>query len=364
MGKHYVILGCGGYIGSHLISRLLQNSDITISGWDLDDFKIQRFLDHPNFSFYKEDISDIQAKPAFLEAFHRADAVIQLAAICNPAKYNTDPLSVIRSNFIDGYPLVDFCSEHKKWLIHFSTSEVYGRTLSSYCGDSEYEQPELFELEEDVTPLVMGPIVNQRWSYASSKQLMDRYIYAHHHSTGMPFTIIRPLNFFGPRMDYLPGFDGEGVPRVLACFMGALIENTPMKIVDGGTARRTITAIDDAIDALELMLEKPEQAQGEIFNIGNRDNEVNMLQLADLMRNTYAEITGDDTFRDHKIEFVSGEEFYGKGYEDCDRRLPNIEKAMDKLGWEPSIKLPEILRETMQSYYDGYVLKDEQALTA
>lgn len=364
MTKHYIILGCGGYIGSHLMNRLLKRDDITVSGWDLDDAKISEHVGHPNFDFHKEDISGIEHKPHFLEAFEKAEGVIQLAAICNPAMYNTEPVDVIRSNFIDAYPLVDFCAARKKWLMHFSTSEIYGRTLSSYCGDDNYEQPDLYELREDETPLIMGPVVNQRWSYACAKQLMERYIYARHHTNGMPFTIVRPLNFFGPRMDYLPGHDGEGTPRVLACFMAALIDGHPMKLVDGGKARRTITAIDDAIDAIELMLNKPESAQNEIFNIGNRGNEVTMEELAWMMRDIYAEITGDDSYREHPIDYVSSEEFYGKGYEDCDRRLPNIEKAVNKLGWNPTIGLADSLRVTMQSYHDAYAAKPGNAKTA
>jgi UDP-apiose/xylose synthase len=354
LSKNYLILGCSGYIGSHLVNRLLEREDVTIYGWDLADEKISDKLDHPRFHFYQEDISDALDKPYFMEAFEKADAVIQLAAICNPSMYNTDPLAVIRSSFSEPCPVVDLCSKHNKWLIHFSTSEIYGRTLSSYCGDDEYENLDLYELREDETPLIMGPITNQRWSYACAKQLMERYIFAHNQMHDMPFTIVRPLNFFGPRMDYLPGHDGQGIPRVLACFMGALIDKEPMLLVDKGTARRTITSIDDAIDAVELILAKPESSQNEIFNIGHRGNEVNMRELAVLMRNIYADITGDQTYRDHPIEEVTGEAFYGEGYEDCDRRLPTTDKAKEKLGWVPKILLEEIMRVTMQSYHDAY----------
>ena len=357
MSRHYIILGCGGYIGSHLLGRLLEREDVTVSGWDLEAHKIQEYINHPRLSFHRESIHNILQQPHFLEAFEKAEAVIQLAAICNPSMYNTEPLDVIRSNFIEAYPLVDFCSRHRKWLMHFSTSEVYGRTLSSYCGDADYEHSDLYVLDEDKTPLIMGPVINQRWSYACAKQLMERYIYAHHKTHRMPFTIVRPLNFFGPRMDYLPGYDGQGIPRVLACFMAALIDGKPMRLVDGGTARRTITAIDDAIDAIELMLDKPDQAQNEVFNIGNRGNEVSMRELAELMRNLYADITGNPAYRSHPIVEVSGKQFYGEGYEDCDRRLPNIDKACRKLGWNPTISLRDSLRITMQSYHDAYAVK-------
>src|SRR3546814_9533254 len=171
--------------------------------------------------------------------------VINLAAICNPAEYNTNPIAVIRSNFIDCYGLVDLCSRTGTWLMHFSTSETYGRTLASYLSGGQYDDPALYELDEATTPLIMGPIPNQRWTYAFAKQLMERYNYAHHKEQGMPFTTGRPLNFFGPRMDYIPGRDGEGVPRVLANFMAAPLDGQPMRLVDAGKARRTIVSIHD-----------------------------------------------------------------------------------------------------------------------
>lgn len=355
MQKNYLITGCGGYIGSHLLDRLLKREEISIFGWDIDSKKIQPFLSHPRLSFHQEDVSEAIKKETFLQALKKADVVIQLAGVCNPSQYNTVPLDVINSNFIKLYPLIDLCSKHKKWIIHFSTSEVYGRTLSSYCGDTNYENIDLYELREQGTPLIMGPIKNQRWSYACAKQLMERYIYGHYKTHNMPFTIVRPLNFFGFRMDYLPGFDGQGIPRVLACYLSALFNGTPLKVVDGGTARRTITAIEDAIDSIELMLDKPKAAQNEIFNIGNRDNEVTMLELAELMRRLYARLMNDKAYEKHPIKLVSAEEFYGEGYEDCDRRFPDISLAQNKLGWEPKIPLEEILWNTMIAYRKYYL---------
>ena len=200
----------------------------------------------------------------------------------------------------------------------------------------------------------MGPVRNQRWSYAAAKQLMERYIYAQHYEHGLPFTIIRPLNFFGPRMDFIPGRDGDGVPRVLACFMTALLDDKPMQLVDGGLARRTIVSIHDAIAAIRLMLAKPDKAANQIFNIGNRNNEVTMVRLGEMMREAYAAASGDSSYRAHPMEQISSDEFYGEGYEDCDRRMPKIDKARTLLGWEPTRTLEEILEETVNYYYTRY----------
>lgn len=348
------ILGCGGFIGSHLLDRLLIDYSVSIVGWDTDVRKIEGHLSDSKFRLYCQKTHAPEAYESLCETIEWADVVINLAAICNPAEYNTNPLAVIRANFLDVYQLVELCSAKHKWLISFSTSEVYGRTLASYLSNNHYDNPAFFELSEDETPLIMGPIRNQRWSYACAKQLMERFVYAHHHEHGLPFTIVRPLNFFGPRMDYISGRDGEGVPRVLACFMAALMEDRPLQLVDGGRQRRTIVSIHEAIDALLLMLAKPDKAQNQFFNIGNRDNETTISDLAELMRECYAEITGDPSYRKHPIESVSSQVFYGSGYEDCDRRMPNLDLAKERLGWSPRIPLRQILMETMTYYHHHY----------
>ena len=125
-------------------------------------------------------------------------AVINLAAICNPSEYNVNPVSVINANFLQPVKIVDICAQQKKWLIHFSTSEIYSRTIPSYLGDADYSNPDLYELDEDSTPLIMGPIRNQRWSYATSKQLMERYIFGQHKEAGLPFTTIQAAEFLRP----------------------------------------------------------------------------------------------------------------------------------------------------------------------
>jgi UDP-apiose/xylose synthase len=349
-----IIIGCGGFVGSHLLDRLLARDDVHVEGWDPETHKITQHLGHPRFTLHKVTCIDATEHAKLEERLADADVLINLAAICNPSEYNTRPLEVIRSNLLDVIPIVDLCARANKWLMHFSTSEVYGRTLSSYLEDGESDDPDLFELREDSTPLIMGPVVNQRWTYACAKQMIERYIYAHHKSSGMPFTIIRPLNFFGPKMDYIPRRAGDGVPRVLACFMAALLNREPMRLVDGGKARRTIVAVEEAMAAIERMLDRPAKARNRTFNIGNRANEVTMRELAHAMREVYADITGDESYCHHRIVDVSAEEFYGPGYEDCDRRMPDLSQAEQCLDWTPERDLREILLPTMRDYHDRY----------
>ena len=349
-----LIIGCGGFVGSHILDALLPHQSVDVVGIDPSDVKIKEHLGRPNFELHRISFGDGTGWEKFDKYIQWADVVINLAAICNPADYNTRPLAVINSNFIKSHVLPELCQKYDKWLVHFSTSEIYGRTISSYIPDDNYSNLDLYELHEDSTPLIMGPIENQRWTYACAKQLLERYIYALHKEHGMSFTIVRPLNFFGPRMDFIPGRDGEGTPRVLACFMRALLDRVPMQLVDGGTARRTIVSIKDAVRAVLLILQKRDRAENQIFNIGNRNNEVTMAELADLMRKTYAKITGDSSYNDHPIVSVSRDGFYGEGYEDCDRRMPNLDKAKELLGWEAVIPLEEAIYETMVWYHEHY----------
>jgi UDP-apiose/xylose synthase len=352
--RRVIILGCGGFVGSHLTERLLADGRFEITGFDVSDSKCSHLLDNPNFNFTKGYVDASNTDEVLRPVMDGAEAIFSLAAVCNPAEYVKNPVFTINSNFIHAYKLVDLCTEAGAWIIHTSTCEVYGRTIASYLPDNDYSNPDLYEQREDETPLVMGPTVNQRWTYAASKALFERYIYANHTENGLPFTIVRPYNWFGPRMDYIPGRDGDGVPRVLACFMRALLDKQPIQLVDGGSAYRTITYIEDSVDALTAMLEVPKKAKNTFFNVGNRANEITMRDLAHLMRDVYADITGDESYRKHPIEDISGEKFYGPGYEDCDRRVPDVTRAERLLGWKAQVNLRDTLFHTMSYFHELY----------
>lgn len=352
--KNILILGCGGFIGSHLLDRLLADGSFNIIGWDLSADKIAGQLDNPRFDFRQNDAFSDEKLAELEQAVIDSDVVISLAAICNPSRYNTEAIATIHSNFTHLAKLAEVCAKHKRWVIHASTSEVYGRTLTSYLPNNTYDDPKLYEQIEDQTPLIMGPITNQRWSYACAKQLSERLLYAYHTEHGMPITMFRPYNFFGPRMDFIPGRNGEGVPRVLACFITALLDRTPMQLVDGGHARRALLYIDDAVDALYRMLKMPMAAQNQIFNLGSRQNELSIRELAEMMRTAYAEVTGDPSYYQHPIQEVTGQAFYGEGYEDCDRRVPDVTKARRLLGWEPQVGLQDTINNTVRYFHNEF----------
>lgn len=344
------------------MERLLSETSVSVVGIDVNVAKVGEYLADSRFTYVNLDIYDAEKVRAFIKG---ADAVVSLAALCNPSLYNTTPLAVIESNFTRPIDIVRMCAEEKKWLIHYSTCEVYGKTVA-HVSNADVQTQENTLLSEYSTPLIMGPVSAQRWCYATAKQLLERTIFAYGFEQDLAYTIVRPFNFIGPRMDYIPGIDGEGVPRVIACFMDALMSGTPLQLVDGGMNKRTFTAIDDAIDALMLILAKPAHARNEIFNIANPANEISISALAEKMIYAYEKVRRPDMPLPMGAVQVSSEEFYGVGYEDSDRRLADIKNARIKLGWNPCRGLDEALAETVAWYVNHYALAmtEKKALNA
>lgn len=347
------LLGCGGFIGSHFLDSVLGDPlapgepAFEVEGWDWSPDKIRHQLGHPAFTFHA---GDLYADPELEARLAACDVVIALAALCNPSQYNTRGTDVIESNFIQPRRVADLCARHGKWLIQFSTSEVYGQTLSHWTGEAEPPATR-YELDEDASPMLLGPVSGQRWSYACAKQLLERYIVALHREAGLAYTLIRPFNFLGTRMDYLPGRDGDGLPRVLACFTAALLDRRPLTLVDGGRSRRTFLAVEEAVEAVRLMLDKPGLAKGKVFNLGNPDNETTIRGLAEMMREIAAETAGDGSLAALPLVDVPALEFYGEGYADSDRRMPRIDRARQLLGWSPRLGLREILRRVLEDAF-------------
>ena len=171
---------------------------------------------------------------------------------------------------------------------------------------------------------------------------------------GFNYTIIRPFNFIGPKIDFLPSAP-EDIPRVFSFFMNALLNGTPMKLVNGGVNRRCYTYIDDAIECTyRIVLNPGGGCDRQIFNIGSPHNEISIRQMAETMREIYAAKFRDEAVPLPEIVSVSGEEFYGEGYDDSDRRIPNIDKARRLLNWEPVWSVRDALETTMRYYVSDY----------
>jgi UDP-apiose/xylose synthase len=330
------ILGAGGFIGSHMVEHLLAAGRYTIVGIDVTPEKLAGIAG-PAFTFHQ---ADVRHAPALLEQVIRdADVVVDLIAYANPSIYVTDPLEVFELNFMQNLEIAKLCIAHRKRLIQYSSAEVYGKTSEGTA------------YVEDATDGVFGPIHKQRWIYATGKMLLERVLYAHGVVGNLEFTIIRPFNFIGSRIDYLVPANAIGGPRVFPHFISALLTGGPLRLVDGGYVRRAFMHIDDANRAFQAILDGREATRNRIFNLGNPENDLTIREVAHLMLELYEELTGERP-RSELVE-IRGEEFYGVGYEDSSRLPPDVTK-LRALGWAPRHDVRSTFRDAMAFYLAGF----------
>ena len=335
-----LVLGAGGFIGSHVVAHLLAQHEHEVVGLDVSGEKLDEVLAGAGsgalrrWKFYEADVRT--AAGLMNELVQCSDVVVDLMAHANPSLYVTHPLDVFELNFMQNLAIARLCVTHGKWLIQYSSAEVYGKALGG-------------AYDEETSDSVFGPVRKQRWIYASAKQLLERVLYAHGEAGELRYTIVRPFNFLGPRIDYLVPAGSMGGPRVFPHFMSALLAGGPMHVVDGGHARRAFLDIRDGTLALQAILDQPARSQQRIFNVGNPEGQLTILELAHLMIEVYTELTG--AAPNVTVEPIDGETFYGVGYEDGDREPPKIDRIR-ALGWTPQHDLRTTLRETMTYYLD------------
>jgi UDP-apiose/xylose synthase len=251
--------------------------------------------------------------------------------------YVSSPLDVFELNFVQNLEIAKRCIAHRRRLIQYSSAEVYGKasTGTRCC--------------ETTSDSVFGPVDKPRWIYATGKLLLERVLHAHGVEGNLDFTIVRPFNFIGPRIDYLVAAAATGGPRVFPHFMSALLTGGPLRLVNGGHVRRAFLHIADANEAFQTLLDHPDEARNQIYNVGNPANDVTIRQLAALMLDLYEDLTGRSSCC--RLEEISGEQFYGEGYDDADRLPPDVSR-LKALGWAPRHDLITTLRDTME-YYIG-----------
>ncbi len=333
MSLKVLILGVNGFIGNSLTQHILERKDWEVYGMDMSADKLGDCLGDKRFHFVE---GDITINREWIE-YHvkKCDVVLPLVAIATPATYVTDPLRVFELDFEANLHIVRMCVRYGKRVLFPSTSEVYGMSPDA-------------EFDEENTNLVLGPIHKQRWIYSCSKQLMDRVIFAYGAKEGLRFTLFRPFNWIGPKLDNI--FEPkEGSSRVLTQFIGNILRGKDIRLVDGGEQRRSFTYIDDGVDALLRIIENKDGcADGRIFNIGNPKNDMSIRQLAETLValvKTYPKYAG--LAENVKLVTTSSGEYYGKGYQDILTRVPSIKNAQKFLGWSPITDLKTALHKTL-----------------
>lgn len=345
--KTVAIFGVNGFIGHHLLKRIIDTTDWNVIGFDISDSRIAPAIGRERFTFHKGDLAkDIET---IKDIVRKSDTVLPLAGIATPQIYMTDPLKVFEIDFEANLPIVRMCAEYDKHLIWPSTSEVYGMSPDNV-------------FHPDTSPLVVGPIHKSRWIYSIAKQMMDRVIWAYGTHRKLRFTIFRPFNWTGIGLDDIDR-KGKGSARVITQFLGNVLRGENLVLVDAGIARRSFTYVDDCIDALMKIIEnKNGVAYGKIYNIGNPYNNHSIKELADkIVEKAPKYRYFKDKIKKIKIVSKSAKQHYGEGYEDVNNRVPYIENTIADLDWSPKVDFPTLIDRTFEAYVAHFDVANKKA---
>jgi UDP-glucose 4-epimerase len=309
-----LITGGAGFIGSHLARKLL---DLGYEVSIVDDLStgsmenIEHIKDHDNFEYHLETIFN---RPLMAEQVDRADLIFHLAAAVGVRRIIEMPVQTIETNVRGSEIVFEMASKKQKRLIITSTSEVYGKST---------KLP--FQETDD---LVFGSTYNCRWSYACSKAIDEFLALAYYRERKLPVTIVRLFNTTGPRQTGRYGM-------VLPTFIRQALNNEPLTVYGTGLQSRCFGHVADIIEGL-INCAMSDKTAGEIFNLGNTE-EISIKALAEKI----IAATGSKS----EISYVPYEEAYGPGFEDMERRIPDISKAKEWFGFSPTRSLDKIIED-------------------
>lgn len=331
-----LILGINGFIGSSLLEHCLAKTDWQLIGLDLTENKISDFLEHPRLIFKKRDMN--QEMRWIERQIQECDVVLPLVAIATPASYVNNPLGIFELDFEANLKIIRLCVKHKKRLVFPSTSEVYGM-----CADEVFD--------EESSNFVLGPINKPRWIYSCSKQLLDRVIHAYGLKNELRYTLFRPFNWLGPKLDD-PHNPRPGSSRVVSQFIGNILRGEAIQLVNGGEQRRSFIDIDDGIACLLKIIDDEHGcAEQAIFNIGNPANDISIRELAELLLELIKTYPRYVSYTEKvQLQTINSDNYYGKGYQDVERRMPSIKRAEQQLDWQPHIDMKTSLRKILDFY--------------
>ncbi|ASY13791.1 UDP-glucose 4-epimerase [Candidatus Nanopelagicus hibericus] len=308
----YLITGGAGFIGSHLAESLIARGNQVIildnlsTGSVKNLEKIKGKIELNNGEILDQDlVSKLVAE---------SDYVVHLAAALGVFNIVNKPLESLKTNLQGSEVVLEACDKYRKPVLIASTSEIYGKN-------------DKVPLNEEDDRIIGHPL-KSRWSYSEAKAVDESLAYFYYLENKLPIRIVRFFNTVGPRQ---VGHYGMVVPR----FVGAALKNEPLSVYGSGNQIRCFCHIDDAVRALLLVMDS-DKAIGEVFNVGN-NQQISILELAKKV----IEITGSTS----TIEKIAYEKAYPEGFEDMQRRVPDISKINQVLGWSPEINLDQIIKD-------------------
>ena len=308
----YLITGGAGFIGSHLAEELIARGDDVLVLDNLSTGSIQ------NLSAISKKIEfrsgDILTESEVGESISECDYVVHLAASLGVLNIVNKPLESLMVNLKGSETVIQLASKFRKPILIASTSEIYGKNTKDFLNE-----------EDD---RIIGHPLKSRWSYSEAKAVDESLAYFYYKEKNLEARIVRFFNTVGPRQ---VGHYGMVVPR----FVSAAIKNEPLSVYGSGDQVRCFCHVADAVSALLLVMDS-EKAIGQVFNIGNNE-QISILNLAKRV----IQLTESTSV----IKKISYELAYPEGFEDMQRRVPDLSKIKRVLGWEPKISLDQIIRD-------------------
>ncbi|MFH0772358.1 MAG: GDP-mannose 4,6-dehydratase [Candidatus Omnitrophota bacterium] len=312
-----LITGVAGFIGSHLAERLLEEGN-EVYGLDImlrgNKENISELEPVKGFNFFETSILDETSLEMLIK---KCDVVYHLAAAVGVENIIGDILKVININVDGTRNVASIAHKYNRKVVFASTSEIYGKSAN-------------IPFKEDDDRL-LGPTTIDRWVYSSSKALGE-YLFIGYHRQGLPMSIVRFFNAYGPKLDI------EGSGRVMSRFIVQALSGKQITVIGDGKQTRCFTYVDDVIDGL-IKCATLREAEGQIFNIGN-SHEISIIDLAKLIKSVVKS--------NSEIVHIESKAVYGSGYEDIPRRVPDISKAKRLLGFNPKITIEEGTKKTIE----------------
>jgi len=308
----YLITGGAGFIGSHLAESLISRGDHVVVFDNLSTGSISNLAGISEKIKFKQ--GNVLDKTAIDQLVAESDYVVHLAAALGVFNIVNKPLESLKTNLQGTEIVLEACDKYRKQVLIASTSEIYGKN----------EKVPLNE-EDD---RVIGQPLKSRWSYSEAKAVDESLAYFYYLENKLPIRIVRFFNTVGPRQ---VGHYGMVVPR----FVSAALKNESLSVYGSGEQIRCFCHVADAVKALLLVMDS-NKAVGQVFNVGN-NSQISIMELAKLI----IEITGSKS----SIETIAYEKAYPEGFEDMQRRVPDISKIKHVLGWEPKKNLDQIIKD-------------------